>query len=155
MFTRSIHWSLSSTRWIQSNILENQKFHYHVQKIPPLVTNPQPYEPTLYQPNPAVAMQQVNKQTPTSMQWSRYCWTITMKSVFSTWSMPRTYKQNSLKPWVVVGNSCQQFSWEFRCGVLICGQWHDHESWGISIVKIRYQETASENTAKELLSRND
>jgi hypothetical protein len=32
------------------------------------------------------------------MQRSSCCWTITMETVFSIWSVPRCYKQDSLKP---------------------------------------------------------
>jgi hypothetical protein len=39
-----------------------------------------------------VAMQQENRHTPVSMQWSRYCWTITMETVFSTRFVPKCYK---------------------------------------------------------------
>jgi hypothetical protein len=47
-----------------------------------------------------IAMQQEDKQTPVSMQWLRYCWAITMETVFYTWSVPTCYKQDSLKEWV-------------------------------------------------------
>jgi hypothetical protein len=62
--------------------------------------------------------QQVNKQTPVSMQRLRYCWTITMETVSSMWFMPRCYKQDSLKQWV----SCQQFSWV---------KWHEVAGWWV------------------------
>jgi hypothetical protein len=46
------------------------------------------------------------------MQWLRYCWTITMETVFSMWFVPRCYKQDSLKQQVSCWlRSCQQFSW--------------------------------------------
>jgi RNase P subunit RPR2 len=47
-----------------------------------------------------VAMQYADKQTLVYMQRSRYCWTVTMETVFSMWSMLRCYKQDSLKQWV-------------------------------------------------------
>jgi hypothetical protein len=31
------------------------------------------------------------------MQWSRYCWTIIMETVFSMWFVPSCYKEDSLK----------------------------------------------------------
>jgi hypothetical protein len=52
------------------------------------------------------------------MQMLRYCWTITMKMVFSMWFMLRCYKPDSLKQWV----SCQQFSWV---------KWHEVAGWWV------------------------
>jgi hypothetical protein len=69
----------------------------------------------------AIAMQRVNKQTPVSMQRSRYCWTITMETVISMWSVPRCYKQDSLKQRVSCW-SCQQFSWV---------KWHEVAGWWV------------------------
>jgi hypothetical protein len=65
------------------------------------------------------------------MQRSMYCWTITMQTVFSMWSVPRCYKQDSLKRRVSCCQSCQQLSWvkwreaagswvrEFSCQLLV------------------------------------
>jgi hypothetical protein len=39
---------------------------------------------------------------------------------------------------------------EFSCEALASGQWHDYNSWKISIVKISYQETTSESKLRRL-----
>jgi hypothetical protein len=75
-----------------------------------------------------VAVQQADKQTPVSTQRSRYCWTITMETMFSMWSVTRWYKQDSLKQWVLW--SCQQFSWvKWR---EVAGWWVREFSWQFS-----------------------
>jgi hypothetical protein len=43
--------------------------------------------------NPAIVMQQEDKQTFISVHRLRYCWTIKMETVFSVWFMPKYYKQ--------------------------------------------------------------
>jgi hypothetical protein len=52
-----------------------------------------------------VIMQSANKQTPVYMQRSRYCWTITMETVFSKWFVPKCCKQQSVEE--VISSSVQ------------------------------------------------
>jgi hypothetical protein len=44
-----------------------------------------------------VVMQWADTQIPVCTQRSRYCWAITMEMAFPMWSVPRCYKQDSLK----------------------------------------------------------
>jgi hypothetical protein len=48
-----------------------------------------------------------------------------------------------------------EFSWLLSCGALTSGHRREHKSWRFSIVKIRYQETASEIQRRSNLYSTD
>jgi hypothetical protein len=74
-----------------------------------------------------------------------------METVFSVGFDPKVYNEVPSPTEVELRETFEgwQYSWEFRCGVLTRGQRRHNGSWSISIVKIRYQETSSENIAEE------
>jgi hypothetical protein len=88
---------------------------------------------------------------------------VLLETVFSIRSMQNGYKEEFVEngqsssgvlseqlveSWALKWR-LRRWRYEFSCGVLTSEQRRDHGSWRFSIVKIRYQETSSENTAEE------
>jgi hypothetical protein len=67
--------------------------------------------------------------------------------VFSVWSVLRSYNQDS---WGIELSAASEA--ETSCGVFVSGQRREHRRSLISIVKIRYQETATESVCSSDLS---
>jgi hypothetical protein len=82
-------WPSPAQSFLVSNLIGNR---YYIVAYRPYSGQ----RPQKEQVQPLLCNRLINKK-PVSMQRSGYCWTVTMETVFSLWSMPRCYKQDSLK----------------------------------------------------------